>query len=126
MGMSANLLPAQQTNAYGDLVLHLTDKDFAEQIKQGYTLVDFWAEWCEPCREIAPIVEKLAQKYSGKLKVGKLDTDSNPLTSNMYGVMSIPLVVLFKDGQPVDSLLGARPEQFFDQMIKKNIPELAE
>jgi len=125
MGMSASLLPAEQTNASDDLLLHLTDQNFNDQIKQGYVLVDFWAEWCGPCRAIAPTVEGLAKKYKGTLKVGKLDVDSNPLTSNTFGIMSIPLVVLFKDGQPIDSLLGAKPEQLFDQMIKKNIPELA-
>lgn len=124
--MSASLVPAQQTSAAGNLIVHLTDQDFNEQIKQGYTLVDFWAEWCGPCRAIAPIIENLAEKYQGKVKVGKLDTDANPLTSSNYGIMSIPLVVLFKDGQPIDSLLGAKPEPFFDQMIKKNIPELGE
>ncbi|MBE2280000.1 MAG: thioredoxin [Ignavibacteriaceae bacterium] len=122
--MSASRVPSEQTNASDELILHLTDQNFDENTKEGFVLVDFWATWCTPCRAIAPIVEKLAEKYNGKLKVGKLDTDENPLTSNRFGIMSIPLVVLFKDGQPVDSILGARPEQFYDQMIKKNIPEL--
>lgn len=128
MGMSAKLVPNQANSGTGhdDLITHLTDQTFNDQIKQGYVLVDFWAEWCAPCRAIAPIIHELAEKYQGKLKVAKLDIDNNPLTQSSYGVMSIPLCILFKDGQPIDSLLGAKPKQFFEQLLQKNIPELNE
>lgn len=128
MGMSANLVPNQSgtSNGQDDLIVHLTDQTFNDETKQGYVLVDFWAEWCAPCRAIAPIVHDLAVKYKGKLTVAKLDIDNNPLTQSSYGVMSIPLCILFKDGQPIDSLLGAKPKQFFEQFLQKNIPELAE
>lgn len=123
MPMSANLLPAQTNSADGNIV-HLTDQTFADGTKSGFVLVDFWAEWCGPCRAIAPIIHELSEDYKGKVTFAKLNIDENPLTTNKFGVMSIPLCVLFKDGEPVDSLLGARPKTFFDQMLKKNIPEL--
>lgn len=128
MGMSAKLIPNQATSGAGhdDLITHLTDQSFSDQTREGYVLVDFWAEWCAPCRAIAPIIHELAEKYQGKLKVAKLDIDNNPLTQSSYGVMSIPLCILFKDGQPIDSLLGAKPKQFFEQLLQKNIPELTE
>lgn len=126
--MSAKLIPNQATSGAGhdDLITHLTDQSFSDQTREGYVLVDFWAEWCAPCRAIAPIIHELAEKYQGKLKVAKLDIDNNPLTQSSYGVMSIPLCILFKDGQPIDSLLGAKPKQFFEQLLQKNIPELTE
>ncbi|MEJ2055832.1 MAG: thioredoxin [Calditrichaceae bacterium] len=70
-------------------------------------LVDFWAEWCAPCRIIAPIVEEIANEYGDKLKVGKVDVDNNPQVSMNYGIRSIPTLLIFKDGKPVDQLIGA-------------------
>jgi thioredoxin 1 len=128
MGMSASLTPNQNTqneNGGDNLITNLTDQNFKDSIAQGFTLVDFWAEWCAPCRAIAPIVHELTEKYKGKVKVAKLDIDNNPVTQGAYSVMSIPLCILFKDGEPVDSILGARPKQFFEQLLQKHIPDLA-
>lgn len=125
MGMTAKLLPAEQSNAGEGNIIHLTDQSFSTEISNGYVLVDFWAEWCGPCRAIAPIIEELSNKYVGKLKFAKLNIDENPVTTSSFGIMSIPLCILFKDGQPIDSLLGAKPKPFFEELLKKNIPELA-
>src|SRR5206468_2920283 len=74
-------------------------------------LVDFWAEWCGPCRMIAPILENLADEYAGSLKIAKLDVDANPATMMKFGVQSIPTLILFKDGQPVERLVGYMPKE---------------
>ena len=80
-------------------------------------MVDFWAVWCGPCQMVAPIVEELAQEYTGKLKVMKLNTDEAPEVAGRYQIMSIPTILFFKDGQPVEKLVGARPKQQFKQLI---------
>lgn len=99
-----------------DLVL--TDQNFeAEVLKSDIpVLVDFWAEWCQPCKIVDPIVHELAQDYSGKIKVGKLNVDENTVSSN-YNVMSIPTLLIFKKGQPVKSVVGARPKEDFKRAI---------
>jgi len=90
----------------------LSDANFEEEVINSDipVLVDFWAEWCAPCRIIAPIVEELANEYDEKLKVGKVDVDSNPQVSMNYGIRSIPTLLIFKDGKPVDQLIGAVPK----------------
>ncbi|MFA0759606.1 MAG: hypothetical protein PVTTEEND_000688 [Candidatus Fervidibacter sp.] len=82
-------------------------------------MVDFWAEWCVPCRMIAPIVERLAQRYAGRLKVVKLDVDKNQDLAIQYQVMSIPTLLFFKNGQPVDRIIGAVGEQAIVQKIEE-------
>jgi thioredoxin 1 len=82
-------------------------------------MVDFWAEWCVPCRMIAPIVERLAQRYAGRLKVVKLDVDANQDLAIQYQVMSIPTLLFFKNGQPVDRIIGAVGEQAIVQKIEE-------
>lgn len=81
-------------------------------------LVDFWAPWCAPCRAIAPSVEALADTYTGKVKVGKLNVDDHPNIPQRYGVRGIPTLILFKDGQPVDQLVGGVPKSRIEDMIK--------
>jgi thioredoxin 1 len=82
-------------------------------------MVDFWAEWCVPCRMITPIVERLAQRYAGRLKVVKLDVDANQDLAIQYQVMSIPTLLFFKNGQPVDRIIGAVGEQAIVQKIEE-------
>ncbi len=91
--------------------LVVTDATFAAEVEQGKGLavVDFWAEWCGPCRAIAPVIEKLGEDYRGKVKVLKLDTDQNPATMTQFNVRSIPTILFFKDGQLVDRVIGADP-----------------
>jgi thioredoxin 1 len=80
-------------------------------------MVDFWAVWCGPCQMVAPIVDELAKEYAGKLKVRKLNTDENPEIAGRYQVMSIPTILFFKNGQPVEKLVGARPKRQFKEVI---------
>jgi len=80
--------------------------------------VDFWAPWCGPCRMLAPVTEKLAGDYEGKVKFCKINVDENPTTSQKYGVMSIPTLIFFKDGAPKDGSLGAVPENFLKPKIE--------
>jgi thioredoxin 1 len=102
--------------------MEVTDANFDEILRNhSLVLVDFWAEWCAPCRMIAPILEELAQEYEGKLLVAKLDVDENPKTAMRYRVMSIPTVILFKNGQPVEVLVGAQPKCNFQAKLEKHL-----
>ncbi|MEK7267968.1 MAG: thioredoxin [Nitrospirota bacterium] len=90
----------------------------AELMKaSGLVMVDFWAVWCGPCQMVAPIVEELANEYAGKLRVMKLNTDENPEIAGRYQVMSIPTILFFKDGKPVEKLVGASPKRQFKEVI---------
>lgn len=88
----------------------LTDSTFDEEVNGSSEpmLVDFWAEWCGPCKMIAPILEELADEYAGKLRIGKLDVDGNPAVAGRFGVMSIPTLILFQDGEAKTRLVGAK------------------
>jgi len=90
----------------------VTDSDFEAQVEQqaGLTVVDFWATWCGPCRMIAPILDQLAAEYNGKVRVAKLDVDSNQKTTMRFNVRSIPAMLFFKDGKLVDQVIGAVPK----------------
>lgn len=99
--------------------LIFTDQTFeAEVLKSDLpVLVDFWATWCGPCKIVDPIISELAGEYAGKLKVGKLDVDANQESSGKYSVMSIPTIMLFKNGQPVKSVIGAQSKENFKKAI---------
>ncbi|HLR77289.1 MAG TPA: thioredoxin [Balneolaceae bacterium] len=84
-------------------------------------LVDFWAEWCGPCRMVGPIVEELAGEYEGKAKIGKVDVDSNPETSTEYGIRSIPAMLIFKDGEVVDQIVGAVPKAQLKKQLEAQL-----
>lgn len=102
----------------------VTDETFSQEVLKSDTpiLVDFWAVWCGPCRMVAPVVDQIAREQEGKLKVMKLDVDENQGTAMTYGVMSIPTLILFKGGQPVERIVGFRPK---GDMEKKILPHLA-
>lgn len=93
-------------------LLHLTDQSFEVEVLQAKTpvLVDFWAEWCAPCRMVAPVVEQINEDYNGEIKVCKLDVDSAPVISAQLGVLSIPTLILFKDGKAVQRMVGFQPK----------------
>ena len=87
--------------------VEITDSNFNDVVNNGVVLVDFWAEWCGPCRMIAPMIEELASEYDGKATIGKLDVDNNQESSVKFGVRSIPTLLIFKDGEIVDRHVGA-------------------
>lgn len=97
-----------------------TDGNFEQEVLNSDipVLVDFYADWCGPCKMIAPIVEALAKEYDGKVKIGKLDVDSNGAIAQKYKVMSIPTIIIFKDGKAVDTLVGAVPKQQLEAKLQ--------
>ena len=99
----------------------LTDSNFDAEIKNGVTLVDFWAEWCGPCRRIAPIVEELAGTYDGRATIGKMNVDENPTVPGRFMIRGIPTLLLFKDGQLADTLVGLAPKEDIARMIEKHL-----
>ncbi len=109
---------AQTDNAAGGPApIHLTDQTFDIEVSKGITFIDFWAEWCTPCKMVAPTIEKLATEWAGKIKIAKLDTDNNPLTSGKLGIMSIPTFMVYIDGAPVEQFSGAMPKEIFDKKL---------
>ena len=102
------------------MVTEVNDQSFENEVIkcQVPVVVDFWAPWCGPCRMIAPVTEKLSAEYADRIKFCKLNVDENPEMSRKYGVMSIPLLLFFKGGQKVDSVLGAVPESVLQPKVK--------
>jgi len=103
------------------MTVKLTDANFNEEVKSGVTLVDFWAPWCGPCRMVAPVLEEVAEKYQGKAKVGKLNVDENQATAGEFGIMSIPTMLVFKDGEPVDKIVGAVPKDAIEEKLNQYV-----
>ena len=101
----------------------VTESNFMNEVLQSETpvLVDFWAEWCGPCKMIAPLVDQIATEYTGKIKVGKLDADENQDVLMRYGVMSIPTLILFKGGQPVVRITGFQPKDRITNQLKPHL-----
>lgn len=104
-----------------DKVVQLTDDAFEAEVLKSSTpvLVDFWASWCAPCKAISPVIDALAEEYDGKVKITKVNVDENPATPGKYGVRGIPTVILFKDGEIVDQLVGAVPKNQLESLVKK-------
>jgi thioredoxin 1 len=104
-------------------LLEFSDANFESEVVKSDKpcLVDFWAEWCGPCRMVGPVVEEIAKEYEGKLKVGKLNVDNNNKTAVQYGIMSIPSLLFFNGGKVVDQVIGAVPKKQLVQKIEKII-----
>ena len=102
------------------MAFQLTDDNFQSSVleKKGIALVDFWAEWCGPCRMVGPIVEELAKEYEGKALIGKVDVDTNPKISQKYSVRSIPTILILKDGVIVDKQVGATSKAKLQQKLE--------
>lgn len=105
------------------MALEFSDSNFEQEVLNSETpvLVDFWAEWCGPCRMIGPIVEELATEYDGKAKIGKMNIDNNPGTPMKYGVRSIPTLLVFKNGEVVDKVVGAVPKTTLTDKIDNQL-----
>jgi thioredoxin 1 len=102
-------------------LLQVTDETFeAEIVKADLpAMVDFWAEWCGPCRMVAPVVEELAKAYAGKIKVAKMDVDKNRQTPARFGIRNIPTLILFKAGKVANTIIGAQPKSYIEGELKK-------
>lgn len=104
-------------------MVDITDQNFQAEVLKSTTpvLVDFWAPWCGPCKIIGPVVEELAKEYSGKVKVVKLNVDDNPESAGRFNVMSIPTLILFKNGEPVKTIIGAQAKESIKKALDETI-----
>ncbi|MBN1104199.1 MAG: thioredoxin [Deltaproteobacteria bacterium] len=102
-------------------LLHVTDENFDAEIMKSETpaLVDFWAEWCGPCRMVGPVVEELAGQYKGKVKFAKMDVDKNRQTPTRFGIRNIPTLIFFKGGEVAQTIIGAQPKSAIEEELKK-------
>ena len=103
----------------GQNTIEFTDANFQQEVLDSDTsvLVDFWAPWCGPCRQIAPLIDQLADEYTGKVKVGKLNIDDNPAITGQYGIQSIPTLLLFKNGDVAERFVGMPPKSKLDELL---------
>ena len=107
----------------GDTIKHVSDATFEKEVLQSQTpvLVDYWAEWCGPCKMIAPVLEDMAKEYAGRLTVAKLDIDANPGITSQFGIRGIPTLILFKNGEEQERIVGAVSKEAIAQVIEKHI-----
>ncbi len=105
------------------MALEFTDANFQSEVLESEQLsvIDFWAEWCGPCRAIGPVIEELSKEYEGKVKIGKVNVDVNPNTSMNYGITSIPAILFVKGGKVVDKQIGAVPKSVLDKKIQAHL-----
>ena len=103
-------------------IVNVTDSSFQAEVEgSGTVLVDFWAPWCGPCKMIAPVLEELDKDLGGSLKIAKVNVDDNPESASRFGVMSIPTLIVFKDGQPVDKVVGFQPKDALKSVVGRHM-----
>ena len=103
-------------------IVNVSDQSFSGEVEsQGTVLVDFWAPWCGPCKMIAPVLEELSSELGDKLKIAKVNVDDNPESASRFGVMSIPTLIIFKDGQPVDKIIGFQPKDSLKNVVNRHL-----
>jgi len=100
-------------------IITFTTENFADETAKGVTMVDFWATWCMPCKAMAPVIEEIAAQTKGKVKVGKVDVDKNGPLANQFGIQAIPTIIIFKDGQAVETLVGIQSKAALINAISK-------
>ncbi len=106
-----------------EAILEVSDSNFESEVVNSDVpvLIDFWAPWCGPCRAIAPIVEEISSTYEGKIKVGKMNVDENQATTMKFGIRSIPTLIMFKDGEAIDQIIGAVPKGEIERVVEKSL-----
>ena len=103
-------------------VIHFNQKDFEQaKAKEGVMLVDFWAGWCGPCKMVAPTIEELGIRFANQAVVGKVDVDAEPDIARTFGIMSIPTVIILKDGKEVERVVGLQPQAIYENLVKKHL-----
>lgn len=103
------------------MTVKVTDSTLASEVQDGITLVDFWAPWCGPCKMLGPVLEELAAEFAPKIKIAKLNIDENNVTAGQLGIMSIPTMVLYKDGQPVEKIVGYQPKEVLKEYLTEKV-----
>ena len=113
----------QENVTVNNAVIHLDDDDFEAVVNQSDkpVLVDFWADWCQPCQVMAPTIEALAEEYGDRVRVAKLDVDANPMATHKYGIRGIPALLLFKEGELAQQVVGVRPKEEIVRIIENNL-----
>ncbi|MEM3342338.1 MAG: thioredoxin [Thermoplasmata archaeon] len=107
--------------AHSKNVVEVKDSNFDEFTKSGVVLLDCWADWCPPCRMIAPVIDEIADEFAGKAKIGKLDVDRNEKVPRDFGIQAIPTLMIFKDGKMVERMVGAQPKARIVEQLKKHL-----
>lgn len=102
-------------------IINVTDQSFNNETSEGVVLVDFWAPWCGPCKMIAPVLEELDAEFGDKVKIAKIDVDHNQETAGRFGVMSIPTLLVFKNGEVVDQAVGFQPKEALAELLNKHL-----
>lgn len=103
------------------MTVSINDANFRDVVKDGITFVDFWAPWCGPCKMLSPIIDDLSKKYEGKINIVKINIDDNKVIASHYGIMSIPTMVLFKDGKAIEKISGFHPAQSLDDYLATKV-----